>query len=814
MPARRKNPDVHETANPSRDRQTANPSRDRQGALANSAAGMRTLRRCEKLRPQAGVGKLKHAPPVVPPASYISSHLLAVAARIVSRTLGCLVLAFALSAAAQAQQGTPANPGVTIRSSVQEVVVDIVVHDRHGKLVKKLDARDVTLLEDGVKQELRSLRFVGGREIRQEDSAGKPKGATPQPAPLTAPLNPLQTMNLVCLVFHDLNPDVRTWALEAALEFLKNELRPNTFIGVFSLDDAGVHPMSAFTNNRAALVNAIQLAAKGKIPSLGSSPQVFAAMSLEQTLSFQPPAPPAQAGAQAAATASGSASVDFAKAHGSELDASAVLNDVVNNPLGRQSTHYDRVVAIRELRAFGWLIEQLSKMPFRKTVLLVSPGVSRPASEMDYWKKILQTANAASISFYALETPTTGPAQGSAASAARTAQEQVSGLSKAQGQPANSLSAQADRSQEFDLVGYTLATANVHATLVDLAEGTGGFLITDSSQRMLERIMDDVQSHYELTYRPATEGYDGRFHKIEVKLASPDLRVEARSGYFAVPSKGDRAGASPAELAGLRALSTTPLSHAFDYRAQALRFRGENGAFEMAVAFDIPLKNLAATQGAGAKHRFHVSLLALVKDANGQVVDQFSYDRTWQVPDAELNSAQTGSLIEQHYFTLTPGRYTLETSVVDWEGGRSSSGVSPVDGTPREGPDLSTIALVRGVNKVNGPPDKADPLEYEGKRIVPAVSTDLDAGATPSVFFRVYPDRANSAEPRLRAQFLLDGRVLADQVAELPAPDASGSIPVLIQPAARSGSNELKLTVVQGNATSGTQELRYTIAAK
>ena len=61
--------------------------------------------------------------------------------------------------------------------------MDIVVHDRHGKLVKKLDPRDVTLLEDGVKQELRSLRYVSGREIRQEDSAAAPKG-TPHTTPL------------------------------------------------------------------------------------------------------------------------------------------------------------------------------------------------------------------------------------------------------------------------------------------------------------------------------------------------------------------------------------------------------------------------------------------------------------------------------------------------------------------------------------------------------------------------------------------------------------------------------------------------------
>src|ERR1019366_3735949 len=96
-------------------------------------------------------------------------------------------------------------------------------------------------------------------------------------------------------------------------------------------------------------------------------------------------------------------------------------------------------------------------------------------------------------------------------------------------------------------------------------------------------------------------------------LPISDLRVEARSGYFAIPASGEHAGASPVELAGLRALNTTPLPHTFDYRAEALHFRAPNGSFELAISFDIPLKNLTATAEAGlSKSRFHASLLALV----------------------------------------------------------------------------------------------------------------------------------------------------------------------------------------------------------
>ena len=43
---------------------TPYPSRDRKGALAKCAAGKRSLGSCEEIRPQAGVGKLKHAPPL------------------------------------------------------------------------------------------------------------------------------------------------------------------------------------------------------------------------------------------------------------------------------------------------------------------------------------------------------------------------------------------------------------------------------------------------------------------------------------------------------------------------------------------------------------------------------------------------------------------------------------------------------------------------------------------------------------------------------------------------------------------------------
>ena len=721
----------------------------------------------------------------------------------------CFAILVALSAGALAQAPEQGR----FETSVREVVVDVVVHDSHGKLLKKLNAKDLTLYEDGVKRDIRSWRLVSGMEVRREEGPAAAKAALP--AARTA-LSPVQTINLICLVFHDIGPDSRAQAFQAAHDFLDNELRPNTIIGVFSLDDRGVHPTARFTTNRAALVQAIQQASTGKAPTLSSSLQLFSALGLEQNLAIQPPPPPPQAGAAPASTTIVLNSPDLAVV-GASLDASSAVGDdastVALNPLGRNGIHEGRVVAMREMKAFGWLVDQLRQMPFRKTVVLFSPGVARPADQTDYWKAMIAKANAAGINFYALEV--NGVSQASPTLAANAGLRRVSQLSATQkSSNGSSLGSMADHSEQDNIMENAISSANTHAALVDLTEQTGGFLITDSSKRMLSRIMNDAESRYELTYSPAWEIYDGRFHKIEVKPAREGLTVEARPGYYAVPGTAGGNPITPEEMAGLRVLNTTPLPREFDYRAEALHFRSPEGPSELTLALEIPLANLAATpEPAEKKQRMHASLLILVKDSSGKIVEQLSGDSPMDAPDAGPTSARPGRLTFGRPVTLAPGHYTVQTAVVDWQSGKVSANQFEVDCARQQGPELSTIVLVRRVEDVQGASTGTDPLERQGKRIVPSLTNVVEAGTTPSVFFCAYPDRSNAAKMRLQAQFLGDGRVLQDQGSELPPPDASGSVPVLIQVPARPGENELKLTLSQGSATSE-QSIRYTIAAK
>src|ERR1022692_2231222 len=175
----------------------------------------------------------------------------------------CCVMVGPVLAAPQAESGP------TIRATVNEVALDLVVRDKKGRLVKNLKPGDVEIYEDGVRQEIRSLRLGGGdgAPVHPEQQAQQPDqpsgGAEAGPAAATRPpVMPLRSLNLLCIVFHNLDPGTRKWAVAAAQDFINTELRPGTWVGVFNLDSR-LTPLHAFTINRDELLRAAANAFNG-----------------------------------------------------------------------------------------------------------------------------------------------------------------------------------------------------------------------------------------------------------------------------------------------------------------------------------------------------------------------------------------------------------------------------------------------------------------------------------------------------------------------------------------------------------------------
>src|SRR5260370_35671811 len=100
--------------------------------------------------------------------------------------------------------------GLVSRKNVQEVLLDVVVRDKREKMVPDLKPEDLEVYEDGVKQSLRTFRFVFGAEVRAaEDKAAAQTAGT-------AKINPLRQLNLVLIVFRMLGAQDRLAAKLAA----------------------------------------------------------------------------------------------------------------------------------------------------------------------------------------------------------------------------------------------------------------------------------------------------------------------------------------------------------------------------------------------------------------------------------------------------------------------------------------------------------------------------------------------------------------------------------------------------------------------
>src|ERR1022692_5268426 len=147
----------------------------------------------------------------------------------------------------RAQDATPPPAVPTIRVTATEIALDLVVRDKKGRQVKNVKPADVEIYEDGVRQQVLSFRMVAGREQEhREESRAKPQTTTGASLPL-------RELNTVCIVFHNIDPVTRPHAVEVVKEFIKSDLPPETYIGIFNLNEKLI-PVHEFTKNRDELL--------------------------------------------------------------------------------------------------------------------------------------------------------------------------------------------------------------------------------------------------------------------------------------------------------------------------------------------------------------------------------------------------------------------------------------------------------------------------------------------------------------------------------------------------------------------------------
>jgi VWFA-related protein len=710
--------------------------------------------------------------------------------------LALLAIIASLTPRIIAQQQQPKESEQSIRITSEEVLLDVVARDKRGRPVNDLKAGEIEVYEDGVKQQVSSFRRVDRNQPVTAVTATAPAGG-PAAAP-SAVVDPLRQINLVTMIFERLNNESRVLARDAATEFLKNELKPNTMIAVFSLD-LRMNILQQFTNNYDRLKQAVDRAT-GAASTQFTEQSDTIRRELENMLRAQTNVESLSANAQQTGGAGiGQAAVE-AKLAEMTINTLRTTNEAQRQQQGATSI-FSLLAMVREQR----------RLAGRKTVLYFSEGLAVTPNLTDVFRNTISAANRSNVSFYAIDAR--GLQTGRVTDEAREALNAAVTANQQQQRTRGNAPVTREQAKAFDTAEDSILK-NSQENLAALAESTGGFLIanTNDLRAPIKRIGAELSSYYELSYLPASRVFDGKFRQITVKILRPDVTPQTRSGYFAVPpSESGGPIVAGYEQPMLAALGAAKLPRDIEYRAAIMHFGSDAAGQHQAMTVEVPIANLNVQADAAKKvYRTHFALMAIIKNAEGAVVQRFSQDYPLEGPIERLDGLKRGNVVFVRNFRLPAGRYTLETVVHDREPNRFGARRAILIVPPaRTNLSMSSVAVIKRVDPVDATvKDPDNPFRFADGKIIPNLGDPIlpAPGTKVSFYFVVYPTAsapasASGEAPRLTLEFLLDGEVIARANPDLPKPDAEGRIPYIAtvpMETFKGGRYELRAVVTQG----------------
>jgi len=647
------------------------------------------------------------------------------------------------------QVKAPETPATTIIHSTHgEVLFDMVVTDSHDRMVRDLKPADIQVLDNGVPQKIVSFHVVSESvHLSRQDllTAGISANAVGT--------QPLPSFNLVSIVFGSMDNGGRALARQAAREFIENDIGPDDYVAIYDID-TNLYALQSFTRDKTRLLHAIQAATGGnstQFQQMSSDVQkeVEKVATMEQAAQISSNGPPSAG--QLAAVANAKMEEMIADAMRSAADADTTDNSRMT------------------LNGLMGILQGQQRLPGRKSLLYFTQNMPVNTNTASLYHGLIDAANRANVVFYTVDPTGLNLESDNAQSAAML--RMAATTSQSEGVAGRAVTmAEANNSDLTENIEYSS-----RHMMQSLATSTGGFFSgnTNDLRPQMDRIKDDIASHYEISYVP-TAGNDGKFHAIEVKVDRPKLLVRARTGYYALPPMSEAVLSYEAPLFAVE--HTTPPPNDFPLNQVELDYpTGAEHTVDVATEFPLTgftFKPVHLPSGRGVAT--HFTAMYLVEDMQGNVVKKASDDFPLNGPDG----LEHRKMIFERRLALPAGMYHLRTIVYEPETRKATlqTALLDVPAVPAGQLGLSSIAIV---DRTEPTKDKASPLFYQNVKIVPDISDPLVKGKTQQVgfFFRVYPPKGS--QPRLVMVFKRDGKIVGKAGEPLPAPQADGSVPVL-----------------------------------
>jgi VWFA-related protein len=409
-----------------------------------------------------------------------------------SAALLAVVLGGTSSAPTAQSPGSVQSPQPpTFRATTDVVEVDVVVQDKQGHFVTDLSPADFDVSEEGAPQRVSVFYLVESGVTRVADA--KLEGNTPfaaASAPAVAP-------RIFVAYFDDahLTPAGFKRVQAAALTLFSKEFKDGDMGGVVH---NGLMVNSRLTSNRAEILKAVRDAkpnsdANSRLfdqrqwPRMSDVEAVWITMHTDRAVT-------AEVIARACTD-------DPSLCQNAEL---AVRGKAA------QLADETRATTARGLQGLLALLNGLTRLPGRKTVLLLSEGFIAEES----WPLVQDSVGLA------------------ARANARIYTLDARGLDRFGIGERLGASHPSDGGMSSLIAQFDVGADSINSLAID----TGGFVVRNTNvfDAAVKQIADDTGTYYVLGYRPERTA-DGKYRRLSVKVARPGLVIRARKGYVATP---------------------------------------------------------------------------------------------------------------------------------------------------------------------------------------------------------------------------------------------------------------------------------------
>ncbi len=647
-----------------------------------------------------------------------------------------LIFSFVITVVAQKAAPTPPldDENDVVKISTSLVQLDAVVVDKKGNPVTDLTADDFEILQDGKTQKLTNLTYISrignSEKIIQSQTITSTKRDKNAPLPPPASSRSAEFGRVLTFVVDDGNCGVTQLGMIAAKDglqkFVIEQMLPNDSVAIYQTRN-GSSLLQQYTSDKSRLLGIIR------------------------KIRWYPPN-----GVCSSITGSSNKPI--------QNDINEKQENIDQREAIENSTNDRQIAGLIGVTRYA--INGLRQIGGRKVIFIMSDSlpimfgkrenieISRSVSAI---KNLAELANRNSVVLNTIDV------RGLTNSSMLEAADDPEGLARSGG----------ERGAENFIASRSLSDTQRRSGLASLANETGGKFYENANflDVPIQKALNLEKGYYLLGYQPEEETFKGKtFHKIEIKLKRPDLKISSRSGFYGVTDDELRPKARTGDSELYNAL-VAPIPNA-NLNVRLSAYFGntqKKGNFIRALLY-IDGKDITFWDEPGNTKKVVFDIVAVTLSEKNEVIDDTNRTATVHIPIDRVEEVRRDGLVYSVDIPVKKdGVYTFRTALRDTAAKRLGSSSQII-----EVPNLSKNKLLISGLTISGVDANGNILPTESGEsafssvVSPAIAAirKFKRNSVVAYSYTLYNAKPNAASnlPNLTVQTNLyyDGKLISE----------------------------------------------------